>query len=124
MSEVREDAVEKAKRLGLDLIVPGPADVFVDLDSLADQLVFQQRLKLLQKLWPDASVTMSESHTTGHAHAKVTIPELAPLSDHERIALQAALNSDPFREMLAIHHGRAGYKWTSVFFERKVTSVA
>lgn len=116
MSEVREDAVEKAKRLGLKLVLPEPDEVFVDLDSDAELTVFQGRLGLLQQLYPSASATYTRS-VNNHHHAYVTIPELAPIGDHERIAIQAALGSDPFREMLAIYHGRAGYKYTSCFFE-------
>lgn len=126
MSEVREDAELKAKRLGLDLVKPGPSEVFVDLDSAVDLQICGIRFALLRKLWPAASVrfTDSSSGLPGRKHAYVTIPELAPLGEHERIALQAALNSDPFREMLAIYHGRAGYKHTSVFFELPAPSEA
>lgn len=119
MSEVREDAEVKAKRLGLDLIKPGPDEVFVDIDSAKDGIEFYRRFILFRKLWPKAKVRVIDSQAENHQHAYVTVPELSPLGEHERIALQAALNSDPFREMLAIHHGRAGYVHTSVFFEEK-----
>lgn len=120
MSEVREDAQAKADRLGLALIKPGPADVFVDIDSDDDLEEFRVRFDAACKLWPDASMRIVPpvSGKAGHCHVYVSIPSLAPLDSHERIALQAALNSDPFREMLAIYHGRAGYEHTSVFFEK------
>ena len=120
MSEVREDAEEKAKRLGLDLLKPNPDEIFVDIDSYSDLVVFEHRFALFQKLWPasTARFTDSPSGKPWRKHVYVTVPALAPLTDHERIALQAALGSDPFREMLAIFHGRAGYQHTSVFFEK------
>lgn len=126
MSEVREDAKAKAKRLNLDLFKPGPSDVYVDIDSAADRMIFDIRFGLLLKLWPMATVrfTTSPSGIADRQHAYVVVPELAPLGEHERIALQAALNSDPFREMLAIFHGRAGYKHTSVFFEKPNPTIA
>lgn len=122
MSDVREDAEKKAKRLGLTLVKPGPDEVFVDLDSRDDIEQFTHRFALMLKLWPTATVrfTDSVSGKPWRKHAYVTVPELAPVGEHERIALQAALNSDPFREMLAIYHGRAGYIHTSVFFEKPV----
>lgn len=120
MSEVREDAVEKAKRLGLDLIQPKDDEVFVDLDNCDDRSQFQRRIKLAQKLWPNMTVREQVSGSGGdHRHVYITIPELRPIGDHERIAIQAALGSDAFRELLAVFHGRAGYKYTSVFFEKK-----
>lgn len=125
MSEVREDAEEKAKRLGLDLIKPEPDQLFVDLDSDTDREAFEKRWMKLHPMWPLSSFRMVESTGgKGHYHVYVTIPELNPLGEHERIALQAALGSDYFREMLAIFHGRAGYKWTSVFFEKPAAAIA
>lgn len=120
MSEVREDAEVKAARLGLDLFKPGPDEVFVDIDSCEALVGFEHRFTLLLKLWPEAThrFTNSPSGKPHRKHAYVKVPELSPMGEHERIALQAALNSDPFREMLAIFHGRAGYQHTSVFFEK------
>ena len=120
MSEVREDAVVKAERLGMRLVQPKPDEVFVDIDSAAVNEDFVRRLdKYARKVWPNLSYVVTPSGTPHHYHAIVTIPELTPIGDHERIAIQAALGSDPFREILAIHHGRSGYKYTSVFFEPK-----
>jgi len=124
MSEVREDAVEKAERLGLALVIPKPDEVFVDIDSPEDLGDFAKRFKILKKLYPDVEQRVSPSQTAGHYHIIVTISELAPIGDHERIAIQAALGSDPFRELLAIFHGRAGYQYTSVFFEKKAKTDA
>ena len=121
MSEVREDAVEKAARLGMDLVIPKPDEIFVDLDCEDARCIFESRLVIFCKLWDGVSYCITPSSSPGHYHAIVTVPELAPLSDHERIALQAALGSDCFREMLAIFHGRAGYQYTLVFFEKKGT---
>lgn len=119
MSEVREDAVEKATRLGLLLVKPGPNEVFVDLDSLEERGAFKRRFDMAKKLWPKISVRYTVSSSGGDKrHAYVTIPELDAIGNHERIAIQAALGSDPFRELLAVFHGRAGYEYTSVFFEK------
>lgn len=125
MSEVREDAEIKAERLGLNLIKPGPTEVFVDLDGFCERGEFDKRFLLLLKCWPQARVrfTKSPSGRPGRFHAYVTIPELCLIKKHERIALQAALGSDPFREILAIYHGRAGYQHTSVFFETPTVKI-
>ena len=121
MSEVREAAEEKAKRLGLTLVKPGPFEVFVDLDSTAERIEFERRFDLAKKLWKRSEYRYTESvNGSGgeRRHAYVLMPNLQAMTGHERIALQAALGSDPFREMLAIFHGRAGYVHTSVFFEK------
>lgn len=117
MSDIREDAKVKANRLGLDLVLPGPDEIFVDLDSPAESQIFNSRFDLFRELWPDATVRFTVS-VSGNTHAYVKSRSLPPMTDSERIALQAALGSDPFREMLAIWHARAGYQYTSVFFEK------
>lgn len=122
MSEVREDAVEKAARLGLTLVQPNPDQVFVDIDSERERVEFLARWLMFLELYPDATYTETRSQNNNW-HIYITIPSLSPIGDHERIALQAALGSDPLREMLAIMHGRAGYKYTSVFFEKPNGSV-
>lgn len=121
MSEVREDAVEKAARLGLQLLQPLPDEIFVDIDSEEAMREHELRWLKFKNLFDDAKWNCSKSQTEGHFHIIVQVPSLAPLADHERIALQASLGSDPMREMLAILHGRSGYKYTSVFFEKKAT---
>ena len=119
MSEVREDAEEKANRLGMLLVKPSSSEVFVDIDSVEEFEEFTIRWKLAEKLWPKAGYRFTESSSgIGHYHIYVTIPELDPIDNFERIAVQAALGSDPFRELLAVYHGRAGYVHTSVFFEK------
>jgi hypothetical protein len=126
VSEVREDAVAKAARLGLLLVKPTDEQVFVDLDSLEQTTDFFGRWPEFLKLWPLATykMTPSTSGKPGRHHVIVTVSDLKPLADHERIALQAALGSDPLREMLAIYHGRAGYEHTSVFFEKPIAEAA
>ncbi len=120
MSEVREDAVEKAKRLGLRLVEPNPDELLIDIDSFEQRADFDKRFRQFLKLWPDAEfvVVPSVSGKVDHCHIYVNSPALEPLDPLERVALQAALGSDPFREMLAVIHKRAGYKYTSVFFEK------
>ncbi len=120
MSMDEEDAADKAARLGLDLVQPADDEVFVDIDSRSDRDRFDRALGLAKHMWADITVRFTESPSglPGHEHAYVKIPDLAPIGVHERIALQAALCSDPYRELLAIFRGRDGYQYTSVFFEK------
>jgi hypothetical protein len=120
-TKTKEDAEKKAKRLGLILTKPAANELFIDLDSLeATRDFLFVRMPALKQVWKQADFLMSPSPSgkNGHNHARVTIPELKTLTDHERIALQAALGSDPLREMLAIHNARDGYPYLSVLFEK------
>jgi hypothetical protein len=104
----------------MDLVQPKPNEVFVDLDNEAAQCGFAARWNDFVRVYPNATVQYTTSKS-GNLHAYVTVPELDPLTMPERIAMQAALGSDPLREMIALNHHRGGYEYASVFFEVKGT---
>lgn len=115
MSDPSEPAPEKAARLGLLLVEPKDNELFVDLDHQADVDQFGVRLETFLRVYPEASVQYTRS-SGGGWHAYVTVPNETFTID-QRIALQAALGSDPLREMIAISHAKGGYQWPCVFFE-------
>lgn len=119
MSRPTEHAVEKAKRMGMDLVQPLPAEIFVDLDTAESRADFLNlRWPKFLEVFPRSTVQYTTSKS-GNIHAYVTCPELDPLTPEERIAMQAALGSDPLREMIALEHWLEGYIYYSVFFETK-----
>lgn len=116
MSEPREHAPDKAARLGMELVEPKPDEVFVDLDGEAALDEFLCRWNNFIAVYPLSTVQFTTSKS-GNYHAYVRVPDLSPLRTEERIAMQAALGSDPLREMIALEHHRDGYEYPCVFFE-------
>ena len=119
MSNPNEGAVEKAARLNMDLVLPEPHELFVDLDDEKAIDDFEKnRWPWFRNVYPESSVKFTTSKS-GNIHAYVSCHNLAPLKPTERIAMQAALGSDPLREMIALQHLRDGYEYYSVFFEHR-----
>lgn len=115
MSNPRENAPDKAARLGLILVEPLPNEIFVDLDNDEEIQGFRKRINTFMKVFRDAEVSYTTS-SGGGIHAYISVPD-AVFSVAERIALQAALGSDCLREIIAIDHYKNGYAYPSVFFE-------
>lgn len=119
MSDPRENAVDKAERLGMALVIPGDDELFVDLDSKGALDLFDSRFKQFIKVCPTARRQFTTSKS-GNWHVYVTVPG-SKFTMEQRIALQAALGSDPLREMIAVFHHAEGYEYPSVFFEHHGT---
>ncbi len=116
MSAPNENAVDKAARLGMKLVLPEPNELFVDLDNHEAIKDFKVRWEEFLKVYPLSSVTYTTSKG-GNLHAYITMLEPVESMTH-RIALQAALGSDPLREMIAVKHLLEGYEYPSCFFEK------
>ena len=119
MSDPKENAPDKAARLGMDLILPTDHELFVDIDAKYALDIFHQRFDLFKTVCKDATKQYTKSKS-GNWHVYVTVPSQVFTMD-ERIALQAALGSDPLREMIATFHHKEGYQYPSVFFEHPNT---
>ncbi len=117
MSEPNENAVDKAARLGMDLVLPKPNELFIDLDSISAAREFYNRWDIFLQVYPTATVKYTTSKG-GNLHAYVNMENPVESMTH-RIALQAALDSDPLREMIAVKHLLEGYEYPSCFFEDK-----
>ena len=116
MSDPKENAPDKAKRLGLVLVIPDDHELFIDIDNSAALAEFHRRWPTFLKVCPNATkqYTMSSG---GNWHVYVTVPNKTFTMD-TRLILQAALGSDPLREMIAAFHHDEGYIYPSVFFEK------
>lgn len=111
----------KSERVGYELRVDYPArdELFLDYDSSE---AYERGLELLaiairESLVSDYFATVSPSGRGYHVRVSLQNPLE---SVHERIALQAALGSDPKRELLSLvcHADGCKDESVSVFFER------
>ena len=110
-------AQEQAKAKGLQIILPGSRELFVDIDSHTARAVFNANIgKLLEVEPADYRLRPSPSGVSGREHAVVVLHRRVNV--FERIALQAALGSDPIREMLSWQRAKRGDKNPTLFFEK------
>lgn len=88
----------------------------LDIDSAEALANFRDRLSLLEQIAEVDSWTISESSTANHWHVRVFLKR--KMSTLARIALQAALGSDPIREMINVGRVLRGAPFPIVLFER------
>lgn len=120
LRQTLEEAIDIASAKGCVVRIPGPRELFLDIDSEEANANFER----LRKACPAGLIgrvdrTPSPSGRPGHYHIVVTL--LRDLkSDSERVLLQACLGSDPMRELLSwrrIENGSDSAS-VSIFFEK------
>lgn len=126
MSALEEDAVSKAAELGLEIIVPKPNELFLDIDDAESLALFHELLPILKQMYAVETVFIKPSKSGGEKkHVTVVLgdsdglfqPELTP---EQRILLQAVLGSDRKRELLSYKRLLTGARpdeYVTVFFE-------
>jgi hypothetical protein len=85
---------------GYTVLYPADNQLFIDIDSEEDLSQYDRMLNRLLAMYPE--ITWSETASKSGfpcSHIIVTLP--FPISPTMRIALQAALGSDPMRELLS-----------------------
>lgn len=123
LAQTVEQAKAKAAARGLEVRLPEPNELFIDIDSEAQLAEFDDLFNMLLDHVDGMSRSMgpSPSGRPGRYHAVVRLPY--PITLLERIALQAALGSDRKREILTWLRYRIGEENPSVFFERPQNAV-
>jgi len=117
-------AYETAAQRGLDVVLPGPADLFLDFDNETDyMLMLDELFPLLKQFLPNAIITRSTTSPSGelgHHHVVVNLGK--PVEDaRERVLLQAVLGSDRKRELLAWRRIENDDPVPTLFFEKPIT---
>ncbi len=98
-----EEKERLASNVNCDVIVSQPYYVLVDLDvdkAGDSQARFDVGLNFMQSAGLVAMVESWVSKSGKNRHYKIQLNQ--PLSAIERVAVQAALGSDPIRELLAV----------------------
>ncbi len=114
------EALAIAAEKGCVVRVPGPRELFIDIDSEEANANFERLLKACPPgLVERFERAPSPSGAPGHYHVVVLLSRDVK-SDTERVLLQAVLGSDPMRELLSwrrIENGSDSAS-VSIFFER------
>lgn len=113
-----EEAQEVAADKGCIVIHPSDRELFIDIDSKEAAANFAKCAEVLAKSRQFEIVrrTPSPSGKPGREH--IVIRMSRPVTDEERILLQACLASDPLREMLSLMRLRAKDEAPTIFFEK------
>lgn len=113
------DALLFAEREGLDVRLPEPNELFIDIDDEKSYFTFNENRPLLGDMFTgqvEFAITPSRRKPWGK-HIVVTLPRaVTPI---ERIALQAALGSDPRREAHSLRRYFNNDPLPTLFFEKR-----
>jgi hypothetical protein len=105
-----------AAEKGQVMLVPGPREIFLDLDSPEDRRYFKMALDTLQINGEDFQLkSFTRSKTPGHFHAVVIAP--FDLTPEQRMMFQMMLGSDRKREIWGWLRYRNGYEVPTALFE-------
>lgn len=90
---------EKAESLGLKVIVPPCNSLALDLDTDDQFAVYQRNFEVFKRHSEDLVAEVFETASkSNHRHIYIKLKRALPM--HQRLALQAALGSDPMKELL------------------------
>lgn len=115
-----EEFQEQCKEKGLIIVLPGEKELQIDIDSEEQYKTFQRNYSAFCNMIDDSAnfvVTEKISHS-GLPHRHITIKLTWNVFDTSRIALQAALGSDPMRELLSMVRVLQGIPNPTAFAEK------
>lgn len=110
-------AFEQAEREGKEVVLPKPNQLFIDIDSEAGFALFMDQMERLRQ-FEFAYMTVTPS-ASGFPNRHIVVDLDRDVSDIERIAFQAAMGSDPIRELLGLIRVSHGDPHPTLFLERK-----
>ena len=99
-------------------VVPGPRELFLDLDTDEDFVRSEHILRVLNNNGHGAECIDVHASKSGAPHRHMTVTLYRDVTPIERIALQACMGSDPVREVLSLIRIWSGSQYPpTVFFE-------
>lgn len=121
VNEEREDFIARMLEEGKKVVFPAANELFIDIDS-ADQLAaFQHLFGILKnqacELQWGADIVYDKPSSSGVPNRHIIISMDHDMTDLERIAWQAALGSDPVRELLSLIRHLRGSTNPTMFVE-------
>lgn len=116
----REEFIRQMKAAGYRIVAPEPNQLQIDIDTPEQYAVYQHAIECVMRNWPRCAALTFEEHASKSGwparHITITLPfEVDPW---QRIALQAALGSDPIRELLSATRLLKGAELPTLFVEK------
>jgi hypothetical protein len=115
-----QTAFDKAQAEGLQVVLPTPKQLFIDIDSGAAFSIFEKNLERFQEFYNIRRKVITPSKSGG-AKKHITIDLAFPVTPTERLVLQAFLGSDLMREFLGMQRINQNDPHPTLFLEKKPT---
>ena len=111
-------AFEQADREGLQVVLPTPYQLFIDIDSDEMYAEYKKRLLQAEKHYHMSHVQIAPSKS-GLPNRHITITLGGKVEPMERLLLQLFLGSDPTREFLGLQRIKHDDPHPTLFLETK-----
>lgn len=120
-NEDREAYIERMEGSGHLIKTPGPHEIFIDIDTKEQADFFLEQYRRLKAVMPEIWKSPATPSKSGfpRCHIVVNFPKTF-LEPWQRIAYQAALGSDPIREILNCARLQKGDLHPVLFVEPKL----
>lgn len=116
-NEDRERYIAEMTDKGFEVKYPLPNELQIDIDEQSHYLTYLTNIKILQREFPDIKIEEHTSRGGSGKHVSILMP--FDLTNVERIAWQAAMGSDPMREILSLIRDYRGDEFPTLFVERQ-----
>jgi hypothetical protein len=112
-------AVVVAAHENLDVVYPKDNQLLIDIDNQHSFLLYHKQMDIMRKYLGATEEAIAPSRNGGEGrHITVTLDH--PITELERIALQACLGSDRVRELLGFVQYKNNDPHPTLFLEKKV----
>lgn len=116
-----KEFIKTEERAGRRIVLPAPNQLFIDIDTNEAYEHFKKQLSILDESVGTKMQEYPSKSGLPHRHITITL-DFAVLHSWQRLALQAALGSDPIREVLACVQLLYGDENPSLFSEEPASS--
>jgi hypothetical protein len=116
-------AFDQATQDNLVVVKPEPNQLFVDIDNLFGQAIYEKNIEKLAGFYTVLSIEYHPSKSGLPNKQHITITLAQPVEPMERLILQAFLGSDLTREFLGLQRIKANDAVPTLFLERKTDDI-
>jgi hypothetical protein len=112
-----DNGLQAAKAAGLTIVTPEPNQLLIDIDEESASIQYNQMIGMFCSFFDVVDIKDNPSKS-GAKHRHITLTLGHPISNVERVLLQAILGSDPKRELLSYVRLLRGIEPATLFFEQ------
>jgi hypothetical protein len=117
-----ESANVKAEEEHLEVVLPRPNQLFIDIDNDFAMAIFERNLPSFYRWYACVGSEVIRPSKSGGERKHITITLADDIDPKERLILQAYLGSDLKREFLGLQRIKQGDPHPTLFLEKKKNS--
>lgn len=117
INQARDDYLRDMRNKGKVIVVPSATELQIDIDSEEHYAAFQRAIACIERNEVFEFEVTEKPSSSGLPHRHITVHLNFEVEPWQRIALQAALGSDPMRELMSSVRMLKGDIYPTLFVE-------